>query len=364
MALIITPAVGPIFWLGHSYIDKANGQAIFSGAYRNTDQKLWGEYVQNFLGQAYNGRYAPEGSPPNPLGQCYGVAGVGIPGTNGVNQQIAKLIVDQGPILPLGCIVVIEIGINDINTSVNNLGGVWAGTGAAPTSWAVGASGGLTVPGSGTFTITVVSTTGMVAGASNFISFTAAAGRPYFSINTVNTGTTVTCNVGSFPGAVIPNNSPIVQSGVDYLNITIIPTFTTPLANLVAALPANGLIVLVAEPRTGYLPNNSGTVAASNATTDYFRINMALNNPITSKQVASWDMNSVFADVITNYPPANGIPSQFGVKNVTSGWNSAGTQAAADYFFWDGAHMTSAGTTLAASRFIQFLRMRGIISVY
>lgn len=365
MSLVVTPSVGPVFWLGHSILDKANGQALFSGAYRNTDQKVWGEYVNIFLGQAYNGRYAPEGSPPNPLGQCYAVSGAGVVGTNGLTQQIAKLITDQGPTLPSGSIVVIQIGNNDITTAIVNSGGIWAGTGAAPTSWAVGAAGGVTVPGSGTFSVTCVTTAGMVAGANNLINFTAAAGNPYFSINSVTDGTHVVCNVGLFPGAVIPNNSPIIQSAVSYLTVNIFPAITTPLANLVAALPANGLIVLVSEAHTGYFPVNSARIALANTTADYFRINWALNAPITSKQVAGWDLDSVFVDAITNFPPVNSIPSKYGLKNVIAGWGSVSTQAAQDYWFWDTTgHMASSACILVANRFIEFLRMRGVISVY
>ena len=389
MALTVSPSVGPIFWIGASYEDRLNyfyGPAGGTGPVPFSiwsDGYPWTELVSQYFGQNGLGRYTPAGI----AGHNYAVGGSsffwGSPYT--IANQITLLLNDYGGHLPSGAIVVLgAYWPNDLEQAVSIYNGVWAPP-TGPQSWQVGSSGGFTVPASGTIAVTCVSTTGMVAGASNTISFQ-ASGQYYgpFVINTVNSSTLVTVNTNAtWTSVVIPNNAVIQTSGAGQLLNLQVGVTSASIASLVAALPSNGYLVIVNSPDISLMPlfssYSQGLTNCHNTWLWYGANIIAPFLPVTAPKVISYDMSAVLNDVVTNFPPyAGGMPGKYGFKNVNAGLGGTFTTPvptgynASDWAFWDGTtgvtttgiHPTGAMHKIYAYRFVEFLKAKGIVSIY
>jgi hypothetical protein len=388
MALTITPALGPIFWLGDSWTDELSAPFATSltlgGPSGFSDGHAWSYLVSRYLGQDCIPRWNPVGSPPNPLGRNYavgsaGLNSIGVPiDANGLVGQVTLLVADYPSGLPSGSIVVAMIGINDVDANVTAYGGLWQPGG---TTWTVAPTGGLTLPASGTANILLTSSTGLIfnpSGFGNVISIPVQAGfSAPLTITAVPDSTHVTVAVGSYGSNIVANNAIIKQTADAVIALNASSYWDGSIINpIVAKLPANGLLVLVNPPNVGLLPGNSTTAAVSTTTWNWFTNTMASHLPTTSPQVAGWDLNTVIADLVTNYPPSSqGFPSKFGYKTVTAG--SGGTAQIpippginpSDFVFWGptatSLHPTGATHKIIAGRFInEVLKARGLISVY
>jgi len=378
--------LGPIYIVGASYEDELNLYSIAGGTApfpvsEYSDGNSWVHDVCTYLGKPCVGRYAVAGQSPNPLGTNYAVGGAstyfGGPGNAySIPDQIAQLITDHGPTLPSGTIVIVgAFWPNDIEGALTN-GGVWAPP-TGPQSWAVSSSGGFTAPTSGnTVTVTVVSSTGMVA--SQNISFL-ISGTYYgpFPISSIPDGTHVTIGASVYGAISVPNSATIQTTGAAYcLNNATVGGFATAMANIVAALPSNGLLVIVNSPDVSLMPFFSsysvGLTICHNTWLWYGKNIMAQYIGTTTPKIATWDMSQSLVDVVTTYPPTNGMGDKYGFKNVAAGLGGTYTTPvpagynANDWAFWDGTtgitttgvHPTGAMHKKYARDFLEWLKKR------
>jgi hypothetical protein len=388
----ITPTIGPIFWIGASYEDEKNayyqlgstGAWPFSSPSEWSDGHSWSALVSQYFGQPCIGRYTPQGN-SFPFGQNYAISGAGSL-TSGnilsITAQITQLISDYSGTLPSGSVVVIGgYWPNDFTLPLEAYGGVWAPPGL---SWQVGPSGGFTTT-VGSQEITVVSTAGMVAGATNYLNFGAGFQAGPFAITTVNDATHVTVTIpAGYGGFVVANSAPINQSAISWMQVAeTLGNFSGGISNVVAALPSNGLLVIVTSPDVSLIPaiQGPGFPSLTNCHNTWLWYKNNIIAPFlatTAPKVAGYDMNQSLVDVVTTYPPVNGVPSKFGFKNVNAGLGGIPSTPvppgynASDWAFWDGTtgvtttgtHPTGAMHIKYAHDFIQFLMVRKYLSLH
>jgi hypothetical protein len=216
--------------------------------------------------QASVGRYTPSGQSPNPLGHCYAVSGAaisnnGIVPNYGLNNQVTQLVKDYSGALPRGSIVLISIGINDVDAAVLIVGGQW--TSAANTAWTV--SSNYTLPAAGsTATVPVSSTTGIATG--QLISFP-ISGNPYNNDAKVtsyaaNKSISFTVPAG-YGGLVVPSGGLLTTAAQAFIAFEVNSFLSGQLTSLVNA----GATVVITSPAdVSYLPGNSSTVTLSHWT--------------------------------------------------------------------------------------------------
>lgn len=381
----ITPNIGPILIVGASYEDEKNFFYINGGTgpfpYGNSeysDGNSWVHNVCSLLNQPCVGRYTPAGSASNPKGNNYAVASQGsFTGAHGIPQQIAQLIADYGGTLPQNCVVILgAYWPNDLGAAVSTYGGQWPAAGG-PQTWAVSNVGGFTIPASGNINITVVSSAGAVIGpGTNNISFTNQGYGP-FLINATPDGTHIQVATNpTYATLTVPNNALIETSSAGFINFITgasAGNLAGAIANLVAALPSNGLLVIVNSPDISLFPVFAAYSSAMvHNTWSWYSSNIIAPLITTSSpKVAVWDMNSVLSDLVAS-------PSKYGIKNVLGGLGGVpGTPVPAgrnadDYAFWDGTtdvagtgtHPTGAAHLAYATGFLPWLKFRKRVTPY
>jgi hypothetical protein len=116
----VPSALQNIIYLGDSYLDDGNYEAItgYPPEY-DSNEPPWSTDVNLALGFPAVGRWTAAGSPPNPLGNNYAVAGASIDGCitaidTSFQGQVNLVLSDYPQGLPPDKIVVVAIGTNDV----------------------------------------------------------------------------------------------------------------------------------------------------------------------------------------------------------------------------------------------------------
>jgi hypothetical protein len=350
--------LGPVFLLGDSYLDDVGNSSylVYSNPapYQNSDGPSYGMAVGNSLNQpqASVGRYTPSGQSPNPLGHCYAVSGAaisnnGIVPNYGLNNQVTQLVKDYSGALPRGSIVLISIGINDVDAAVLIVGGQW--TSAANTAWTVSSNYPLPAAGS-TATVPVSSTTGIATG--QLISFP-ISGNPYNNDAKVtsyaaNKSISFTVPAG-YGGLVVPSGGLLTTAAQAFIAFEVNSFLSGQLTSLVNA----GATVVITSPAdVSYLPGNSSTVTLSHWTWEMYVHQLHQLITKVKKNVRLLDLQPLEADIITN-------PKKYGLKNVTAPWGGSSSTSANDYLFWDGYHLTATAHRILARKTLELFNSWG-----
>lgn len=369
-----------IVWLGDSHLDPANGNYLnATGTGPATDGDTWGMVINRMLSLDLLGRYTPAGG-GTPLGSFYATFAAGVTGSGtttpntSVVAQMQKLQSDY-PTSLAGFIVVIAVGVNDINNVIysgSTSGGIW--TTPVNQSWTQAAPT-VTMPANGVnATLTMSNVTGIVAGTTggynNFLSNTGVPGYavgPYLIIS-VNAGAnqvTIQGTAQSAPYAgqtygagTIWKPAPAAQIDADLASGS--PNFGGQLGILVGLNPT--LIVLCGVVNPNLLPANSAFSGITTAIWQYWQIALSASIPVSSPLVAGFDMSPWWNDVLT--APGNFAANRYGLKNVVGNWNGAAGQTAKDYAWWNNLHPSSVVHKYLAGGFLEFLKLRGLIFNY
>lgn len=338
-------AAPSIIWLGDSWLDNNNFYSIEGQP--PSDTRTWGVDVNTSLGEQCIGRWSAAGSPPNPLGFDYAVAGasISLDITGSVNSsllgQIALLVADYPSGLPANTVVVVSIGINDLDTFAS-FGPIWETNVAG---WTVDEPGGFDLPAPGsTVNFQVKSSAGAVAGSANNLAFLLAGSPPSgpFEITAVPDSTHITFeNTGfsEYAGVYVPDGTftqPMAEAAVDY-----------DLAHLSAALPSllslnPALLVLAKTPNPGLLPANSADVPLVTGIWKYWISELITLPPVVQGQ-------------------ASGTVSLFALDSVVSKLIAKHSSA---FFFVDAYHPTPAAHRLIANQFLKYLQRENFLPDY
>jgi hypothetical protein len=292
-----------IFYLGDSYLDDGNYQALtgFQLEYFSNEPP-WGTDVNVALGFKAVGRWTTAGSPPNPLGNNYAVSGASIGGVTApidtsFRGQVNLMLSDYPKGLPTNTLVVVAIGTNDVIVAMN-LGGIWS---TNLSGWRLNHSG-FTVPAVGaTATVQVADTTGLVAGPNNLVIF--AKGRKWtlLSVTAVDTqsSTVAFTNVIGKPGTLVSPNSSFEMAASYVLDLAV-PIFTQEIN---ALLDDGARLVLALPQRTDILPlyNQGADQGLAYSTWLYLYTKMAM--AVSQKPVQNFDLNGFF-DTVFSISPA------------------------------------------------------------
>ena len=363
-ALAGSSRLGPIFLLGDSYLDNAGNSNYLAfknpAGNQNSNGPSYGMDVGASVHQplASIGRYTPAGQLPNPLGHCYAVGGAlisqnGAVSNYGLNTQVNQLLTDYNEKLPTGSIVIINIGINDIDIVVLVTGGQWTDT--SNSVWTV--NGNQTLPAAGSkATIKVKNTIGAVVGKQINIPWNPSSPQP--AAVTGLTTTTISFVVPTgFGGLQLKNGANFTTYAQAYIQYEMQPSgaggnsLSTLLTNLVNA---GATITMVSPPDVSLLPANSGIATLSHWT--YLMYVYELNKLIATRQkgVRIWDMNKVMSDIVAN-------PQKYGFKTVRTGWGGASSTNPDDFLFWDSFHPSAAGHRALARSLLGMLNDWGFM---
>jgi GDSL-like Lipase/Acylhydrolase len=343
-----------IFYLGDSYLDDGNYQALRNrlGSANASDSAPWDNVVNVTLGLPSAGRWASPGS-QSPVGNNYAVCGAAIkysptPIDTSLHGQVAKLLADYPHGLPAGSLVVMAIGTNDV-IGVVGFGGIWS---IQSTGWNLGNSG-FSVPGIGSsVTLPVTSTAGLAAGPSNSVVFPTSPTPVIMAVTEVNprrSTVTLTNQIGS-PGSRIAANSAFEVCG-KWLIDQSLPILAADIRSVVAD---QGRVVLVLLPPTDLLPNfnRQSNQALVHKTWQYFYDQMSRLVREETDRLMTFDLKSVFQDVFFD-------PSRYGFKFCYPGWVGSGPADPNEYMFWDSVHPSGSMHRYIAERFLQLLRKKG-----
>jgi lysophospholipase L1-like esterase len=359
----------PFFILGASHEDSVGNSTFFATGTVVRNASCNGPSWATILGgkQALSqiGRYTPQGGPalswqtPTPLGRVYATGSASI--TTSLNGgptligQINQLLADYPNGLPKGSVVFIDIGINDITNSMG-VGGQW--TSAANSGWTV--NGLQTIPNATqTMAITVTSSAGAAAGATNYIVIPITGGLSTSSFLipiTATTGTSISFNqnIPALNGFTIPNGGVITtyaQFGVQGEMTSLTPVFTN-LVNAVAA--ASGTIVWVTPIDNQLLPNWSAQQTLAHWTYLMFMNQISTILAESQVNVRQLDLAPLCADI-------NSSPTKYGFKDYTTIWNNSGVLSPQDLAWWDNFHPTEAQMRVWANYAIEQFYRWGLI---
>jgi GDSL-like Lipase/Acylhydrolase len=351
--------LGPLFLLGDSYLDDVGNSSylVYSNPapYQNSDGPSYGMAVGDSLNQplASIGRYTPSGQSPHPLGHCYAVSGAVISNNAivpnyGLSNQVTQLLKDYSGVLPTASIVLINIGINDVDVAVLILSGQW--TSADNSSWKV--SRNYTLPAAGsTATVPVSSTTGVATGKP--ISFP-ISGNPYNNdaiVTSYEANTSISFTVPpGYGGVVVPSGGTITTAAQGFIAFEISNYLSGQLTSL---LNAGATIVIASPADVSYLPANSTTVTLTHWTWEMYvyQLNQLLRT--VKKNLRLLDLQPVVADIIAN-------PDKYGLKNATTAWDRSSSTSAKDYLFWDQYHLTASGHRIIAGKTLELFNSWGL----
>ena len=347
------PVVKNIFYLGDSYLDDGNYQALtgFPLEYFSNEPP-WGTDVNVALGFKAVGRWTTAGSPPNPLGNNYAVSGASIEGgltpiNTSFRAQVHLMLSDYPKGLPTNTLVVVAIGTNNVIGAMN-LGGIWS---TNLSGWRLNRSG-FTVPAVGaTVTVQVADTTGLVAGPNNLVIFANGRKLTLLSVTAVDTqsSTVAFTNVSGKPGTLVSQSSSF-EMAASYVLDFAVPIFTRK----INALLADGASLVLALPqRTDILPlyNQGADQGLAYSTWLYLYTKMAM--AVSKKPFSNFDLNGFFDTVFFNF-------ASYGFLYNYPGWDDNPNVSANEYVFWDSAHPSGKMHQLIAGDFIQFLSHAGL----
>jgi lysophospholipase L1-like esterase len=348
-------AVTNIFYLGDSYLDDGNYQALRNrpGPAYASNSAPWGTVVNVTLGLPSAGRWILAGS-QSAQGNNYAVCGAAINFSpthidTSLHGQVAKLLADYPRGLPTSSLVVIAIGTNDV-TGVVGFGGIWS---TQSSEWNLG-NADFTAPAvDSSVTVPVTSTAGMVAGPTNLVVFPVIPTPEIMALTQVNprdSTVTLTNKIGS-PGSKIPANSAfevcgkwIIDQGLAILA-----------ADIKSVVADQGRVVLVLLPPTDLLPNfnrqSSQTLVHETWRYCYDKMSSLVSQE--TDRLMTFDLKSVFQDVFSD-------PTHYGFKFSYPAWVGSGSADPNQYMFWDSVHPSGSMHRYIAERFLQFLRLKGL----
>jgi GDSL-like Lipase/Acylhydrolase len=344
-----------ILYLGDSYLDDGNYEALTGLPPQYfSNEPPWGTDVNVTLGLTAVGRWTAAGSPPNPLGNNYAVAGASIvtgltPVDTSFRAQVNLLLSDYPNGLPANSLVVVAIGTNDVFAAMN-AGGIWS---INPRGWRLNHSG-FTVPAVGsTVTVRVTDTFGLVAGLYNRVIFPDTPGLTILDVTGVNaeTSTVTLSNVTGTPGTLVSPSAKFEMAARDILD-----SESAIFTQEINALLADGASVVLTLPwRTDILPlYNQGTDQGLAYTTWlYLYTKMAEVIFKESPQVLYFDLSDFFDMVYFNY-------ANYGFLYNYPGWDLNPDVGPNEYVFWDVVHPSGLMHQLIAGDFIQFLQQWGL----
>jgi lysophospholipase L1-like esterase len=339
-----------IFYLGDSYLDDGNYQAL-SHATGEAYAPPWSRVVNLALGLPSVGRWTSEGSHA-PFGNNYAVAGAEINSSSlssantSLHGQVLKLLEDYPHGLPSNSLVVIGIGTNDVR-EVIGFGGIWS---TSASEWKLGNTG-FTVPTvNATVTVPVASTIGMTAGPMNLVVFPGSSGPVMMAVSEVDpkaSKITLTNKLGP-PGTNIAANSAFEACGKWFLDQEL-PVLTGDIKSVAAH---HGQIILVLLPPTDVLPefNQKPAQAIAHETWKYLYDKMT--SLATHDTIRTFDLKPIFQEVSSD-------PSHYGFKFSYPCWLGTGSSNPNDYMFWDLDHPSGSMYRYIAQRFLDFLRTEG-----
>jgi lysophospholipase L1-like esterase len=349
-------AVHNIVYLGDSYLDDGNYEAItgFPEEFFSNEPP-WGTDVNVALGLTAVGRWTVAGSPPNPPGNNYAVAGASIEGSltpvdTSFQGQVNLLLSDYPHRLPSDTLVVVAIGTNDIIGAMD-LGGIWS---ANLFGWRLNHSG-FTVPAIGsTITVNVADTTDLVAGPNNLVAFPNSSSLRLFSVTTVNaqTSTVTLTNVSATPGTKLSQNASF-KMAASYIIDLEIPVF----AQGINALLAHGANLVLTLPwRADFLPlyDRQADQTLAYSTWLYLYVKMATAIAEKSPQALYFDLSGFFDTVFFNF-------TEYGFLYNYPGWDANPNVSANEYMFWDNLHPSGLMQRLTADDFIAFLTQLDLV---
>jgi GDSL-like Lipase/Acylhydrolase len=347
--------VNQIFYLGDSYLDDGNYQALtgFPLEYFSNEPP-WGTDVNVTLGLPAVGRWSPAGSAPNPLGNNYAVAGSSIGGDltlvdTSLRGQVNLMLSDYPKGLPADSLVVVAIGTSDIIGAMN-LGGIWS---LNLSGWRLNGSGFTVPPVGSTVTVKVKDTLGLVAGSNNLVAF---PNRPFLTalavtaVDLKNSTVTLT-NLYAVPGTVVSGNAKFKMAATYSFDLEI-PVFT----RAIEALVADGAKLVVALPqRTDFLPfyDRQSDQTLAYVTWLYIYTEMAAAIPKKAQNLY-FDLSGFFDSVFFNY-------AAYGFSYNYPGWDDNPEVSANEYLFWDNLHPSGLMHQLIADDFIQLLQLVGLV---
>jgi hypothetical protein len=342
-----------IFYLGDSYLDDGNYQALtgFPLEYFSNEPP-WSTDVNVALGFEAVGRWTTAGSPPNPLGNNYAVAGAGIGGVTApidtsFRGQVNLMLSDYPQGLPTNTLVVVAIGTNDVIYAVD-LGGIWS---TNLSGWRLNRSG-FKVPAVGaTVTVRVADTTGLVAGPNNLVIFAKGGGLSLLSVTAVDTlsSTVSFTNVSAKPGTMVSKNSSFEMAASYDLDFTV-RIFTREIN---ALLDDGASLVLALPPRTDILPLYNQGADQGLAYSTWLYLYTKIATAVSQKPFQNYDLNGFFDTVFVNF-------ASYGFLYNYPGWDGNPNVSANEYVFWNITHPSGKTHQLIAGDFIQFLSQAGL----
>jgi hypothetical protein len=349
------PKLATIFYLGDSYLDDGNYEGLTGLPPQYfSNEPPWGTDVNITLGLADVGRWTAAGSPPNPLGNNYAVAGASIDGgltpvDSSFPAQVRLLLCDYPNGLPADSLVVVAIGTNDIIAAIG-AGGIWS---INLFGWQLNNSK-FTVPAIGsTVTVQVSDTLGLVAGPNSRIIFPNTPGLTIMAVTAVNPGTSsvTLTNVTGTPGTLVSRNAKFEMAASDILDSEI-PTFTQAIKTLVAH---GARLVLTLPWRTDFLPlyNQGADQGLAYSTWLYLYIKMAEAMIKEAPAVLYFDLSGFFDMVFINF-------AGYGFLYNYPGWDLNPSVSANEYVFYDVAHPSGLMHQLIAENFLEFLQQAGL----
>jgi GDSL-like Lipase/Acylhydrolase len=348
--------IGTLFLAGDSFLDDVGNSNYLAdknpAPYQSSDGPSYGMALGNVLKQplASIGRYVPSGQPPNALGHAYCVSGSQISQNSlvpdhGLNSQISQLLTDYRNTLPPASVVLINIGLNDIDIGVAVLGGQWSGQ--ADSAWQV--NGNQTIPAAGsTMKIAVKSSVGAVVGQPMSLPIRGTNVLAGVAITAVSPTTINFVVPPGWAGQVVGGGN-ITTLAQAYINNEMSVYLVPALRNIVSA---GGTVIIASPLDASYLPANSGTANLTHNTWLMYvnQLDRAIN--ASQKSILVFDQQELMADVIAN-------PSKYGFKSVTTGWGGSASSSAKDYFFWDNYHPTAKGHLLIERKLLEMLNNSG-----
>jgi phospholipase/lecithinase/hemolysin len=346
-----------IFYLGDSYLDDGNNQALTGLPIEYfSNGPPWGTDVNLALGFEAVGRWTPAGSPPNPLGNNYAVSGASIDGgvtsvDTSFRAQVNLMLSDYPNGLPADTLVVVAIGTNDVLDAMD-VGGIWS-----PNlfGWHLRGSG-FRVPAVGsTVTVHVDNIAGLTAGSNNLVVFASNSSLTLLSVTGVDTQTsTVTLtNVIGTPGTRVLPNANFTMAASYFLD-SVVPIF----AREIKALLADGANLVLTRPwRTDFLPffDQQADQTLTYSTWLYLYAKMGVEIAKNAPQALYFDVSDYFATAFFNY-------IQYGFLYNYPGWDDNPNFDANEYVFYDIAHPSGKMHQLIADYFIQFLNQAGLVA--
>jgi phospholipase/lecithinase/hemolysin len=348
-----------IFYLGDSLLD--NGSCNYLNGGKGdawaSNGPTWGPVANEVLGLPCVPRWTPKGSIAGQLGTNYAVAGAAIssyitPVNTSLLAQISKLLADYPGGLPANSLVVIFIGNNDVGVSgtIPAGGGIWSDA-----HWKTTAPFKVP-PAAGAALISVETSTGAIAGLTNYAIVRTSSGvyGPYPITGVPNGSHLIIQNpFGIGAGANIPSQS-IVQVYASWFLHEELVMLSSRIANL---LSAGAKIIWTNLEKITLLPIFTGSQSGLSDTSVAYWNSTAesLIHAGSVRNIELFDIASVYQDMCVR-------PTQYGFKDAVTPWNNSATIDPDDLVFYDSAHLTAAAHRFIAKRFLEMLHRRGLVT--